>query len=484
MQSHKRIFIFAILLFALISLNAQDFFNISGDNQAKYIYRVAEDSLSNYFNDELNFTINYNNITLGMGFKANLPKYDQYQAIDELRPANISHEWTDRYIAYDKDEYYLQAGTFEEAFGAGITLRAWNDRDNDRDKRLDGALIRYSPGFVNLKILYGAVKNDIADQQIFRNDVIAGIDSEINILSGLKLGAGLVQYKQKEATANYLKYSHRNIYSGRASVINDLLCIDAEYAEMRYEHNVPSTYRGHAFYNSNNFFLGDFTFNIAYKKYYKYNYNFADLPSLNHYDQLLSSIASLNTEEGISSEISYMPNFANEFTIHYSEAWNENFKIRFANLFTEYKYNNDNYGLQTEFEQIETKDQPANNWEKEMTPGATVDFYNFMLPLTVKAKWGVKKQKQGEDDITLQQPFLQADVKLNSWLAFSIISEFEFNDDVSDTWLGAELKTNISEHSELKLFAGKEKGGKVCRNGVCKYQTPFEGVRIELSTNF
>ena len=261
-----------------------------------------------------------------MGFKANLPKYDQYQAIDELRPANISHEWTDRYIAYDKDEYYLQAGTFEEAFGAGITLRAWNDRDNDRDKRLDGALIRYSPGFVNLKILYGAVKNDIADQQIFRNDVIAGIDSEINILSGLKLGAGLVQYKQKEATANYLKYSHRNIYSGRASVINDLLSIDAEYAEMRYEHNVPSTYRGHAFYNSNNFFLGDFTFNIAYKKYYKYNYNFADLPSLNHYDQLLSSIASLNTEEGISSEISYMPNFANEFTIHYSEAWNKTLK--------------------------------------------------------------------------------------------------------------------------------------------------------------
>ena len=91
-----------------------------------------------------------------------------------------------------------------------------------------------------------------------------------------------------------------------------------------------------------------------------------------------------------------------------------------------------------------------------MTPGATVDFYNFMLPLTVKAKWGVKKQKQGEDDITLQQPFLQADVKLNSWLAFSIISEFEFNDDVSDTWLGAELKTNISEHSELKLFAGEK----------------------------
>jgi len=119
-----------------------------------------------------------------------------------------------------------------------------------------------------------------------------------------------------------------------------------------------------------------------------------------------------------------------------------------------------------------------------MHPGVTFDFYSFAFPLTVKGKWGVKQQTHGEDEITLQQPFIQADIKLNDLFAFSIISEFEFNDDKSETWVGGELKTNIGDHSELKIFAGKEKGGKVCRNGVCKYQTPFEGIRLELSTNF
>jgi len=484
MQLNKTSLVFALLILSFITLNAQDYFSISGDNQAKYIYRVAEDSLKNYFNDELNLNVNYNNLTFGMSFKANLPKYNQYEAIDELRPSQISYQWDERFLSYDKDQYFLQAGTIEEAFGSGITLRAWNDKDNDRDKRLDGALIRYTPEYVNLKIVYGALRNDITEQQIFKNDIVTGVDAEVNALPGLKLGAGVTQYKQKEATTSYLAYNHRNIYSGRGSFLNNLLSISTEYAEIRYEHNVPKTHRGHAFYNSNSLFLENITLNIGYKKYYNFNYNMSDLPALNHYDQLLSSIANIKTEEGLSGDISYSPNFSNEINMHYSEAWNENFKIRFANAFAEYKYNADDYGIQAEYEQIETKNQPANSWEKEMHPGVTFDFYSFAFPLTVKGKWGVKQQTHGEDEITLQQPFIQADIKLNDLFAFSIISEFEFNDDKSETWVGGELKTNIGDHSELKIFAGKEKGGKVCRNGVCKYQTPFEGIRLELSTNF
>jgi len=36
----------------------------------------------------------------------------------------------------------------------------------------------------------------------------------------------------------------------------------------------------------------------------------------------------------------------------------------------------------------------------------------------------------------------------------------------------------------MRLFVGKEKGGKVCRNGICKYRNQFEGLRLELITAF
>jgi len=486
MISYRKSVTFFLLLLGLctLSLQAENQFSISGDNQIKYIYRAAEDSLKNYFTDELKFTLNYNQLTFRMGFKAYLPKYDQYQAIDELSPSQISYIWDERFVSPDKDTYFFQAGTFEESFGSGMVLRAWNDKDMDRDKRLEGALIRYTPEYVNLKLIYGALRNDIADQQIFKNDIITGLDAEYKVFSGIKLGMSALQYKQKEATSSYLAYNHRNIYAGRASFLNDIFDINTEYAEIRYEHNAPVNYRGHAFYNTNNIFLGPITLSAAYKKYYQYNYNLADLPSLNHYDLLLSSIANIKSEEGLSGEIRYIPNMTHETAIHYSEAWNNNFKIRFSNFFVEYKYNTDTYSVQTEYEHIETKDQPANSWEKEIHPVLTFDFYTLPMPLTIKTKWGIKDFTHGEDKATLQQPYIQADLKLNENLSVSVISELEFNEDDSNSWVGGEIKTAIGEHSELKLFAGKEKGGKVCRNGVCKYQTPFEGVRVELSTNF
>ena len=51
-------------------------------------------------------------------------------------------------------------------------------------------------------------------------------------------------------------------------------------------------------------------------------------------------------------------------------------------------------------------------------------------------------------------------------------------------WANMEVKYPILEGSDIVLFAGKEPGGKVCRNGVCRYVAPFSGLRVELSTIF
>lgn len=483
----KSLMMLFLLSLALTAFAENDLI-IKGDNQAKYIYRAADDSLKNFFTDELRFSMNYNKFTFGMAFLAYLPKYDQYVATDELNPSQISYVWDERYVSLTEDNYFIQAGTFEESFGNGMLLRAWNDKDMDRDKRLDGAVFKYTPDNLNLKIVYGTLRKNFSDIQLYNNDVVSGIDAEYKLFFGFKMAASVVQYQQKNALNGFNDYNHRNIYGSRMSFLNDLMDINAEYAQIRYEHNVLDPHHGYSFVNTNNIFLGDFTITASYKKYYKYNYNMSDLPSLNHYDQLLSSIANIESEEGLMGEVHYIPNLNNEMTVHYSEAWDKAYDVCFSNIFAEYKRSNEVFAVQTEYEQIETKNELGNSWEKEIHPAVTVDFYTLAFPVTVKGKWGFKDTRHADIEHSVQQPYLQCDMKFTDKWSFSLISEYEFEGwehfGENSVWMGGELKTSVADNSELKIFAGKEKGGKICRNGVCKYQTAFDGIRVELSTNF
>jgi hypothetical protein len=42
----------------------------------------------------------------------------------------------------------------------------------------------------------------------------------------------------------------------------------------------------------------------------------------------------------------------------------------------------------------------------------------------------------------------------------------------------------FSSANNVKIFAGQQRGGLKCVNGVCKVFPPFEGVRAELTMRF
>ncbi|MCD8479340.1 MAG: hypothetical protein LRZ88_03300 [Candidatus Cloacimonetes bacterium] len=63
------------------------------------------------------------------------------------------------------------------------------------------------------------------------------------------------------------------------------------------------------------------------------------------------------------------------------------------------------------------------------------------------------------------------------WDDFSSISQSRYMPNI-------EAKYPLFSHSEILIFAGKEAGGKVCRNGVCRFVAPFEGVKAEFTTRF
>ena len=177
----------------------------------------------------------------------------------------------------------------------------------------------------------------------------------------------------------------------------------------------------------------------------------------------------------------------NQYLVSYAESWNRNFSVRHSNLFLEYMKNLQNVTIILDYEQLEKKQDKLSIWEKESKPSVSMGFFNLSNPILTKFSWSYTEEQHFEVDYQKHKPYLQFDISFNR-VSVSVFSEYEFTgkDDFgkNSMWLGSELVTSIADHTEVKLFLGKEKGGKVCRNGVCQYQAPFEGLKLSLTTRF
>jgi len=476
-------------MFYFITLTAQSL-NINGENNAKFVHRTAKDSLNNYFENELKFRIDRGIFSFGMSFLADLPKYEDTAPQKELRSDKLSTGWKDLFVQLYYDDFRMRVGTLEESFGVGLILRSWNNPEINKDKRLEGAQVHYQYQDLRVKGIYGKLKEDIKEDAISSNDLVSSFDAEYKIFSFLKIGATAMEYKQDRSIVIDKEYTFMNIYGGRFGIASDLFDLDVEFAEMKTFHGIPKSEFGHALYTFGNAYLGPVALGIGYKYYDNFNNNpMSDLPTLNHFDELLYSFEpEVKIEEGIQGEIRYKYDLKHEIAINYAESWDKGFNVRHSNLFTEHIWHNNAINISSSYEHLEKKSEFTGSWEKENIPTVSIELLSTNIPWTIKTKWTFNETKINEIEKSYNKPYLQIDSHLFGMLKYSIFGQYQFvgRDDISKNklYLGAELVTNIARHTEAKLFVGKEQGGKVCRNGVCKDQAPFEGVILSLNTRF
>ena len=223
----KKFAFILILLTGWIFLSAENFY-VNGINEAQYVYKTAADSLHSFFKDKFGFNLYYKNFVFGMKFIAELPKYDNYRSIENLNSADISYEWTERYLSYSNDYMNILAGKFEEVFGTGIIFRGFQDEDFDIDTRLDGFLFTSDFADFHLKTLYGALP-DVNNQN--KLNIAYGADLEKNIGQNLMLGFSAFSYRKIHQLDNL--YSNLNILGTKFAVNFDLLEFSGEYAEFK-----------------------------------------------------------------------------------------------------------------------------------------------------------------------------------------------------------------------------------------------------------
>ncbi len=485
------------LIFLLLSIGilaAQTTPQVNGLNEAQLIYRDVQDSLRIYFKDSFAFNLAYKNFGFGMKFVSELPKYrsSQSELLDELEAKELKTGFEELYLSYEKDAWSIKSGTLYETFGSGMVFRSYEDTEFDLDHRIQGFQFKYDDLF-RLKAIYGANQSPNDDKAL---DLSYGLDLEYPA-SFYKVALGAVGFRNKTAFG----YDQSEVYFTRLAFNYAALSLWSEAAIRELYHRGSAALKplnGQAIIAGADYFWGPMLIGAAYKNYDQFQYRQQDVFLANYHGETLAdSQASALDEEGLQGWIGFDISDSWNLEANYAEAWSSDNLKKMNDLYVGLEYETDAFKAGYEWSQVEKTGKEPNclgqlipYWQKELTPAVNLGFNVFSKPLEFKAELKqISKDNVSTsyDTSTSYEPKLQADLALGK-LSLAVASGSNWKDFSSLTnsryWANAEAKIELFDHSELLIFAGKEAGGKVCRNGMCRFVAPFSGLRVELSTRF
>lgn len=484
----KQLIVVILLLTLFGSLAAVEELKLNGLNEMTYIYRTAQDSLNSYFRDAFSFSLGYKDFTMGAKFLAELPKYstDQNQLLDELDANRLNVKWTERFLEFEKDDLLLHGGTISESFGSGMVFRGWEDLEFDTDTRIDGFLVKYN-NLIKLKALYGALPNR---NQATKYDLVYGADAEIPVDEKVSLGASALAMRNLTALNSY---NQQDVFGGRVSWGYDTWDGAVEYANTSLYKNSGASHKGTGINAETNFYLfpgmiKSLTLGAGYKYYDKFQYRLQDLKTNNHHNETLADNQATGTdEEGLQGMVTIAVNDRISYTADYAEAWNSGFTKRMNDIYSDLEWQLGDKTLLLEYGHTEKLDKETDHWQKDLKPAVSISMPINSYSLTAKGEYEYIVKTDSEHTAWHYEPMMQIDLGMGKLsVSAAAESQWKYSEDITKGryWANCEIKYAAFEHTDFTLFAGKQAGGKVCRNGICRYVAPFQGIKLEATTRF
>lgn len=477
----RKLSLLFVLLLTLAALGGQNTLSLNGINEAQYVYRTVEDSLNTYFKDSFGFNLGYRGFSFGMKFIAELPKYkvSQSDLMDELSSDRLSLAWKELYASYAKDAYLIHAGTIEDTFGSGLVFRSYQDLELDEDNRVTGFKFGYDDK-LRLKAIYSALDSP---QAVNKLDLAYGVDLEYPVLRLLTLGASALSMQSLLGSA----YHKDDVFAGRARLSHGGFEASAEYAN---RDKVGSSESGNALYANASVSFSAFQFGGAYKNYDTFDYynHIQDIPLANHHSETLSD-GQISGVDEVGFQGWATVNLPGELTLNldYAEAWNEAKELKMNDAYASLDWIHNALIATASFSQIEKVDDATSQWQKEWYPGLNLSFPAWGENVVLAAEFKTVEKQSFSVESSHYEPRLQLDFGIDKLsLSLGAQSWWEGFDTIMESlyWPYLEAKYPVLANTELVVFGGKEAGGKVCRNGVCRYVAPFSGLKVELSTRF
>ncbi len=448
-----------------------------------------------------------------------------------------------RFVEYRKDNLYLRVGNSSELYGRGLVLNLFENRGLAYDTWIDGIKAGYKIGNFNASIIAGTIESTDSIN-ILRTEryKLRGGNIEYRLLKSIKLGLSYVSAKAEipqfnQTIANTDAEFPEFYFDFNKGPINLFLNWANKWTNTP---QINNSSKGYGMYSALSYAGEKVGVTIDYKNY---RFDIQD-PLLKNDETRTTKVMPFQNPPIVMKEHSYtllsralhQVNFNDEvgfqIDVNYSVNTDLNFNLNFS---LSSQHNAYNFSSST-FSFAESKRE--NNFlpssEDKFSPYTEIfaeGEYYFNLNTAIRFGTAYRKKvifneftglagshiiksyvvplqfqhifssdlsaifqyeiESVEDNFnTEQERFNNQYISIISsiYRNFTAAVRYEFTNNNYDLsgrkdWLLGELGYRITGANLVTVSYGRERGGQVCSNGICRYILPFKGFRLTLQTS-
>jgi len=341
------------------------------------------------------------------------------------------------------------------------------------------------------------------DESRKREDLLAGAELGARVREGLRLGAGYVRRDAADPLGDDSHAGNANLgrpleelVGGSAQFTRGALDATFEAAKRyvwgrrdpRTGWSGVSGEDGAAYYGALTAGIPGYTLLLEGKDYLRFDAPYSTLPACNVAGQPVNEG---QDERGFGATVTASPSA--DVTAEASGAWAEARHSNSRRSSAEGKARRDWWGrgaLQLGGEWTEENELESHEFRR--WGGPTFDASYYLSQVTSLALHGkvldwINHRRGGErDEYTEVTADLTASFGYSRALTLSVIKASRAVEeyDGDDAWVSLQLTWGFGQNHDLTIKFGEERGGVVCSGGVCHYEPPFTGVRVELLSRF
>lgn len=445
-----------------------------------------------------------------------------------------------RFIEYRKEGLYIRGGDFSEVYGKGMVLNLFEDRGIAFDTWMDGIKAGYKVHGLHASIIAGTINFrdsvNIARHEIYK---LRGGNIKYDLSNNLSLGGSFI--RAEGSIPGIL--SESKLISETPEIFLTAYFDNAEIfinfaRSWKNDLSANETYSGYGIYSSGSYFSEGFGFTLEYKNY---RFDIADpfkrfdntrtskfFPFQNpptvmkeHSATLLSRPIheiDFNDEVGFQAEFyllidkftftlngsaasrhdlydydpnsfsfkrqerssGFLPSFKEEYSPYYELFFEAEYDHNFSSMFK--------LGIAYREKQLYTEIAgpiATHKITSIVLPGEAKHKFSDNIAGEIKYQYEIMNDSYNVNQETFGNQFMALLVSIKQRLSIALRTEYTSNRyDVSgrDFWAAGEIGYRISQGNRVQISYGRERGGLVCTNGVCRYLLPFKGFRFSFQT--
>jgi hypothetical protein len=397
-----------------------------------------------------------------------------------------------RFAEYSSEQLLLRGGSFYATIGRGLVFRAMEDEEVRIDRDVDGVYGSVNWRGLEAQALAGRPRND---ETHLRDDFVSAVDLMIAAGPALRLGGAYARLDAAEGDEDFEEIQGRppleEIVGGRLQFTHGPIDAMVEGAQrMIRGGNDPrggwessSAEDGHAWYGSVSVGTLGYVLLLEGKHYLDFDAPYVTPPPVNYEGRPIND----GFDErglGLTFTVSPSPELTFEGNGSWAEASDGSADRGAARAIARREW----WGrgaLQIGGEWTREKGLEGHDEREYYGPMLEASYYldpttSLQLVGHVYARRDsllgeLDEYTEVQTDLTLSQAATRS-LTLSMIWASNPVSEFG-NEDL---WLSLQLSWTFGYNHDLLIKVGEERGGIVCSGGVCHYEPPFAGVRVEL----